>query len=177
MHICVLLTNETEEQAVSGRWRQLTRAYLQRIFAHNVELVPDLVHAVCNILVTAGSKDSLQELHERVNDRFGDAISRVVKMSQVLNKQIGEGVTSSDLEALYIGFGAPFNPITMDDALRSGGNERYTSESILCTTDLGLVRAEKVAGSVGEWKETILLKPKVIMFSGISEVVANVESP
>ena len=133
------------------------------------------MHAVCNILVTAGSKESLQELHERVNGRFGDAILRVVRMSQFLNKQIGEGVTSSDLEALYIGFGAPFNPMTMEDALRS--SERHTPESILCTTDLGLVRAEKVAGSVGEWKETILLKPKVIMFSGISEVVGNTDSP
>lgn len=127
--------------------------------------------------MTAGSKESLQELHERVNGRFGDAVSRIVKMSQVLNKEIGEGVTSSDLEALYIGFGAPFNRMTMEDALRPGAAERYTSESILCTTDLGLVRAEKVAGSVGEWKETILLKPKVILFSGISEVVGSAESP
>ena len=77
----MLLMNAIEEQAVSGRWRQLTRAYLQRIFGHNVELVPDLVHAVCNILVTAGSKETLQDLHEQDNARFEDAISRVVKMS------------------------------------------------------------------------------------------------
>ena len=77
-------------------------------------------------------------------------------------------------EALYIAPDIVYDPTTMEDAIGTGSVEQ---ETIICTTDLGLVRAEKVAGTRGDWKEAVLLKPKVVLYSGIAGIVKDTDSP
>ncbi|KAF8181794.1 hypothetical protein BJ912DRAFT_906612 [Pholiota molesta] len=169
---------ETEEQAVSGRWRQLTRKHLQRMLAHDPDLSSDMLGAVANIFTTAGLKDSPEMLYERIVGRFAGRVSVVMKLAVDLNKHIGEGITSCDLEALYIAPDVKFNPATMDDAIgASSSSPEAAQEMILCTTDLGLVRAEKIASARGDWKESVLLKPKVVLYSGIASIIGDAESP
>ncbi|KAF9476873.1 hypothetical protein BDN70DRAFT_949660 [Pholiota conissans] len=168
---------ETEEQAVSGRWRQLTRKHLQRMFAHNPDLSSDMLGAVANIFTTAGLKESPEMAYERIASRFAARVSVVMKLAVDLNKHIGEGITSCDLEALYIMPDVAFNPTTMEDALGASSSPETLQETILCTTDLGLVRAEKIAGSRGDWKESVLLKPKVVLYSGIAGIIGDTGSP
>ncbi|KAF9561921.1 hypothetical protein CPC08DRAFT_634814 [Agrocybe pediades] len=163
---------EAEEQAVSGRWRQLTRTHLQRMLNEELDLVFDVADALSNIFVAAGHKDNRLTIRDRIADGFSDQIGVVLKKAKRLNKHMGEGITSCDLEALYIAPDVTFNPVTMEDAIDSPTNHKPTNglEPIICTTDLGLVRAEKVSGSRGEWNESILLRPKVILYSGIASV-------
>ncbi|KAF5317340.1 hypothetical protein D9611_003555 [Ephemerocybe angulata] len=44
-----------------------------------------------------------------------------------------------------------------------GNLEEDGEDEILCTTELGLVRAEKVPRTRGEWDELVLLKPRVVL--------------
>ncbi|KAF8901880.1 hypothetical protein CPB84DRAFT_1776901 [Gymnopilus junonius] len=168
---------ETEEQAVSGRWRQLTRSHLQRMLVQEPDLTTDMVDACAKIFVVAGLKGIPSAVHERIMDKFGKTISRLMTQAQQLNKKIGEGVTSCDLEALYIAPDVAYNVSMMEDALGTpaGKEEKDMHEKILCTTDLGLVRAEKISGRIGEWQESVLLKPKVMLHSGILGSNGNAE--
>lgn len=73
-----------------------------------------------------------------------------------------------------------FNPETMQDSFGMGvdprhkeGKETRNTEGVLCTTDLGLVRAEKKPGTIGEWDESVLLKPKVVLQSGLNGLISS----
>ncbi|KDR69816.1 hypothetical protein GALMADRAFT_230475 [Galerina marginata CBS 339.88] len=160
---------EAEEQAVSGRWRQLTRTHLQRMLAQEPDLTSDMADAFARIVVTAGLKENTATVHERIMNKFGENISTVMKLAQRLNKKIGEGITSCDLEALYIAPDVSYNDTVMEDAIGTtpGKKAGSASETVLCTTDLGLVRAEKVTGTSGDWHESVLLRPKVVLHSGL----------
>jgi len=142
-----------------------------------LDLVSDVADALSNVFVSAGHKDSRPAIQDRIVNGFSEQITTVLKKAQRLNKHIGEGVTSCDLEALYIAPDVAFNPITMEDAVGTPSSHKPTNglESIICTTDLGLVRAEKISGTRGEWNESILLRPKVILYSGIASVNGNVD--
>jgi len=143
------------------------------------DLTSDMAHAFACIALTAGIKGSLNGVFERIMTRFGERIGVVMKTAQRLNKTIGEGVTSCDLEALYIAPDVLYAEVTMDDALGSTPTSDTVAaggEAILCTTDLGLVRAEKVSGSIGEWRESVLLKPKVVLHSGLAGLVSGSDS-
>ncbi|KAF8161577.1 hypothetical protein B0H34DRAFT_653515 [Crassisporium funariophilum] len=167
---------ETEEQAVSGRWRQLTRTHLQRMLTYAPDLSTDMAEAFANILVAAGLKDTPAALHEQIMTCFGERIQLVMKYAQQLNKKIGEGITSCDLEALYIAPDVTYNSGSMEDYLGADDlSPAKPQEQVLCTTDLGLVRAEKVSGTTGEWQESVLLRPKVVLPSGLVGIVSNAE--
>lgn len=164
--------NCIEEQAVSARWRVLTRTHIQRLFNEPPHLTDYFIDAFVNILISAGVKDAQDEEHLRsaVADKIGDRVTLVTQSAIHLNKVIGEGVTSCELLTLYVVPEAPFDYATMDDTFNrpnSREKEARTAENILCTTDLGLLRAEKVKGKEGEWDKLILLKPKVILESGL----------
>ena len=159
----ICLAKCKEEQAVSGRWRQLTRAHFQRMVAAP-NFTNDIAEVLANIFITAGLKESLTALQLQIVTCFGERIQMVMQYAQQLNKTIGEGVTSCDLEPLYMEPEIPFDDHMMDDSLNT--SDRLSSEEkVLCTTDLGLGRAEKVSGTLGEWHEVTLLKPKVILLS------------
>jgi hypothetical protein len=142
------------------------------------DLTSEMAHAFACIALTAGLKGSLRAVFEQIMARFGERIGVVMKTAQRLNKTIGEGVTSCDLEALYIAPNVLYAAATMDDALGSTAvNDMVAGgETILCTTDLGLVRAEKVSGSMGEWRESVLLKPKVVLHSGLTALLGGSDS-
>jgi len=146
------------------------------------DLTSDMAHAFACIALTAGLKGSLNAVFEKIMARFGERIGVVMKTAQRLNKTIGEGVTSCDLEALYIAPDVLYSADTMDDALGptpttpTSDTVPAGGEAILCTTDLGLVRAEKVSGSIGEWRESVLLKPKVVLHSGLTGLVGGSDS-
>jgi len=154
---------DTEEQAVSGRWRQLTRTHFQRMVAAP-NFANDMAEVLANIFIAAGFKESLTALQVQIVTCFGERINTVMQCAQQLNKTIGEGVTSCDLDTLYIEPETPFDGHMMDDTLNMS-DPLTEEEKVLCTTDLGLGRAEKISGTSGEWHEVTLLKPKIILLS------------
>jgi len=142
------------------------------MLAHEPDLLPDLAEALANILVAAGYKEGPVVALQRIMARFSDSIGSLIKLAQDLNKKVGEGVTSCDLEVLYISPDILFHSANMEDALgATSGNEK-----VMCTTDLGLVRAERLSGAIAHWNEYVLLKPKVILPSGLVGIVGSTEA-
>jgi hypothetical protein len=125
----------------------------------------DMAEVLANIFIAAGFKESLAALQLQIVTCFGERIQMVMQCAQQLNKTMGEGVTSCDLGPLYIEPEIPFDGHMMDDALNTSDPLTPSDEKVLCTTDLGLGRVEKISGTSGEWQEATLLKPKVIMLS------------
>ncbi|EAU92050.1 hypothetical protein CC1G_06037 [Coprinopsis cinerea okayama7 len=189
---------EAEEQSVSGRWRALTRYHVQRMMRGNTpshspspgvdDLVIYMADALVNVLLISGLNRrspvtghplyTHSQLHSQVTSTFSNQLNHILSYAKKLNKAVGERVTSCDLEALYIAPDVIFNGTTMEDASADGGKSPNTTptknpEKVLCTTDLGLVRAEKVPATRGEWHESVLLKPKVILVSGIKELLGS----
>lgn len=136
-----------------------------------------MVDAFVNVLITAGYQEKPAALQDRIMNDFAGRITVILQTAQRLNRSIGEGVTSCDLEALYISPSVSYDPTTMEDAFETTPKDKATTtpENVLCTTDLGLVRAEKVSGAVGEWQELVLLKPKVVLPSGLDDIVSGGE--
>ena len=137
----------------------------------------DMAEVLANVFIAAGFKESLAALQLQIVTCFGERIHLVMQCAQQLNKTIGEGVTSCDLEPLYVESEIPFNTHTMDDSLNTSADPSTPSsgdEKVLCTTDMGLGRAEKISGTSGEWHEVTLLKPKVILPSRLLELIDTV---
>lgn len=133
-----------------------------------------MAEVLANIFIAAGFKESLAALQLQITTCFGERIHLVMQCAQHLNKTIGEGVTSCDLEPLYIESTIPFDSQTMDDSLNTSDpllTPTPSDEKVLCTTDMGLGRAEKISGTSGEWHEVTLLKPKVILPSRLLELI------
>ena len=125
----------------------------------------DMAEVLANIFIAAGFNESLAALQLQILTCFGERIHLVMQCAQQLNKTIDEGVMPCDLELLYIKPEIPFDCHTMDDSLNTSDPLTPSNEKILCTTDMGLRRAEKISGTSGEWHEVTLLKPKVILLS------------
>ncbi|KAJ6452150.1 hypothetical protein C8R47DRAFT_1229573 [Mycena vitilis] len=158
------------DQAAAGRWRALTHAHVQELIHGEPELSDYFVDAFVNVLLSAGFKSSSAALHALVAQRFADRISSLVRLALGLNKAIGAEVTACELKALSAAPGVPFDAdamIDLVDAIAQPG------ETVLCTCELGLCRSDKIDGT---WRKTILLKPKVVLPSGLEELLSQGES-
>jgi hypothetical protein len=131
-------------------------------------LITHFFNNFTNILVVAGCKETPPQIHEMITTKFMEGLVKISRLAIRINKARGEDITSCEIEAAFLFPTVVFNPSTMDDAF---GRVCAAEEPILCTTDLGLVCAVKVDGA-GElrWKETILLKPRVLLESGLEEM-------
>ena len=153
-----------------GRWRQLTRTYLQQITPPEADQVSGVGWALANIVVTAGIEKSTEAAHKRIMGHISNQLTRVTKLSSQLNKTIGEGTTSSDLKISHVAPNVLYNSETMVSDSEQGSLQ----EHVLCTTDLGLALVERLPGgdeANGEsWRESVLLKPRVILPSDIEDI-------
>ena len=134
----------------------------------------DMAEVLASIFIAAGYNESLEALQLQIVTCFGERIHLVMQCAQQLNKTIGEGITSCDLEPLYMEPEISFDGHTMDDSLNTSDQLTPSDEKVLCTTDMGLRRAEKISGTSGEWHEVTLLKPKVILPSRLLELIDTV---
>ncbi|KAF9218709.1 hypothetical protein BS17DRAFT_719808 [Gyrodon lividus] len=166
---------DKEAQAISGRWRALTRAHvphtqfdeLQLTFKIATKMISDL----SDILLTAGCTTSKSDIASGLSSKFREKISFLVSLAIRVNKIIGEDVTSGDLEVLVVPPGTAFDGTMMEDSYEDGSSQRARGgrvPKVLCATDLGLRKKTRV-GMVGEkekqWEITVLLKPKVALES------------
>ncbi|KAJ7036715.1 hypothetical protein C8F04DRAFT_1094179 [Mycena alexandri] len=159
-----------QDQVVAGRWRALTHTHVQELIHGEPELGDYFVDAFVNVLLTAGFKSSSAALHELVGQRFADRISALVRLALGLNKAIGAEVTACELKTLSAAPGVPFETETMIDIVDGAAQP---GEAVLCTCELGLSRSDKLDGV---WTKTVLLRPKVVLASGLEELLAQGES-
>lgn len=155
----------SQEQAVAGKWRALTHTHVQELIHGEPELGDYFVDAFVNVLLSAGFKSSSAALHELVGQRFADRIGALVRLALGLNKAVGTEVTACELKTLSAAPGVRFDAQTMEDVVDGAPQP---GEAVLCTCELGLSRADKVEGT---WTRTILLKPKVVLPSGLEELL------
>ncbi|KAG6901752.1 hypothetical protein C0995_008317 [Termitomyces sp. Mi166 len=163
-----------EEQAISGRWRALTRKYLPNTDEHELSYL--FIDAIINILLVANAVLSHDELLKTIETRFAERIAIIVRGAQKLRKAIGEEVTSCDLEVIFINHDSdtPFSRTQMDDAFAGNfENGKDEPEPVLCTMELGLQKFERRPGKEVIWEDTILLRPKIALRSGIEEMVGS----
>ncbi|KAF7350550.1 hypothetical protein MSAN_01614600 [Mycena sanguinolenta] len=156
------------DQVVAGRWRSLTHAHVQELIHGEPELGDYFVDAYVNVLLTAGFKSSSAALHELVSQRFADRIAMLVQLALGLNKAIGAEVTACELKTLSAAPGVPFDEETMIDIVDAA--PPTPGEAVLCTCELGLSRSDKIDGT---WTRTILQKPKVVLPSGLEELLGR----
>lgn len=165
----VLPSVQLEEQAVSGRWRALTRVYAQRAQTTEPDLVHRFIEFFTHILITAGYDGTTESVQKELNDQFRNRLLEVVGLARRLSQAMGEGVTSCDLEINYVASNHPLEPVTMEDAWAksTGAGEPDPDDRVLCTTDLGLNRIEKLPGK-DKANISVLLKPKVVSLSNFT---------
>ncbi|KAJ7224613.1 hypothetical protein GGX14DRAFT_557471 [Mycena pura] len=155
------------DQATAGRWRALTHTHVQGLIHGEPELGEYFVDAFVNVLLTAGFKSSAAALHALVSQRFADHIAAVVRLALGLNKAVGAEVTACELKALSAAPGVLYDAETMVDIV---DGVPQPDETVLCTCELGLSRLDKIDGT---WTKTILLKPKVVLSSGLEELLGH----
>ncbi|KAJ3731589.1 hypothetical protein DFJ43DRAFT_1155255 [Lentinula guzmanii] len=148
------------------------------------DLTYRILAACANILIISGLHESEQRLLNRLAARFSDRLTLIVERAMHLNDVIGDDITSCEFVPIYCFPAVPFEPSTMENATDNGspggGYEAVfvpNENKILCTTDLGLLRAEKVQGEERTWDNTVLLRPKIVMPSGLTISPTSSESP
>lgn len=157
----------TETQAISGRWRALTRAHAQKVALQHDDLHSTMVTHISDtlvvIMVAAGCTKNYDDAYREFTQKFGERVSNIVKMAVRLNKIIGEEVTSADLWPTHGAAGEKFDGDSMEDF---EGQSDQAGKPVLCTTALGLARSEKLAATdTAEFKYAVLKKPKVALES------------
>ncbi|KAH7929505.1 hypothetical protein BV22DRAFT_1002424 [Leucogyrophana mollusca] len=168
---------DAEAQAISGRWRALTRAHIQQAQHDEAQRIASLVNAIvsglADILLAAGCSAPVEELREALKKRFNEKIAVMVELAMRINRVIGEDVTSGNLEVVAISSAAPFDKATMEDAYEDGRADLKASDNnrVLCPTDLGLRRLTRIS-TIGQsqWEEKLLLRPKVALESVVDNV-------
>ena len=157
---------------MAGRWEALTRRYV-RLMARPADDIPEelkshFVDIFVGVLVMAGCSLTRPRIDEIVRVKFMERIIVLCKLALGINKAIGEEITSSHLTVVYVGPGGVFDPNTM---LGEGGGAALETEQYICATDLGLVCTVKQGEANGyKWKETILLKPRVMLESSLVDI-------
>ncbi|KAM5545517.1 hypothetical protein V8D89_000555 [Ganoderma adspersum] len=176
------LIRRTEQQSVAGRWRALSRTYVKTFLKDGVgqgrREVDVLVHDITNILLVCGIAAAPQDLLTEVGSSYADALGEVIHLALEFQRITGEGIISRDLLILVARLGEPFDPSRMDDewADPKGAHHGNDTHPVLCTTQLGLVREEKIAtggDEEGMIATVALLKPKVVLTSFLEEMQSD----
>lgn len=164
-----------EDQAVSGRWRALTRSYLRAVSDHNGivkgqtrQLVVQLVY----IALLAGVKGPSKQLFEIISSRFGSTIRSLMNQALDIRKVIGEDIISGDFK-LLLPSDVPFDE-SMEDAYPTDAmsNAEIRQDAVVVrTAEVGLMRVVKSDSE--DLNTTLLLKPKVILELSLNELNGN----
>ncbi|KAI0086058.1 hypothetical protein BDY19DRAFT_870475, partial [Irpex rosettiformis] len=167
-----------ESQAVSARWRTLTRRYIdpsdenRRIHAASVG--DGLVYDLSDILALSGVAISgaIEAVDDRIRAVFGEKLTSIVNKALEINKVVGEEISTNEFEVICPRYGEQFLTELMEDTDDAGARSHVDTAiqnqaAVLCTTDLGLRRYGK-KGAVGRgeqevWENSVLLKAKVAL--------------
>ena len=154
-----------EEQAVSGRWRALTRAHT-RPSTETWRLELYSILQSISIIASWGPRSIENE------DSYGNRLPSIFKAINELRIAIGENFTSSDLDICVFKCDKIFDPAFMEDAYdgrRDGRRSRgkRASEPIIGTTGIGLgkVKAERSAKNGIRVQMQTLIPAKVVIWS------------
>ncbi|KZP05597.1 hypothetical protein FIBSPDRAFT_842861 [Athelia psychrophila] len=164
----------SEDQAVAGRWRALSRSHLRHLSAGGNDALSGIRKFICgglaDVLISAKCQLSPSAVAEALTGKFGDRIYAIIDAALNINRILGEEITSADFEIVTCPGGVTFNPTWMEDA--ASDDSFYDGKSIvLCTTEMGLKReSREVKGGQIAKEFTLLLKPKVTLESVLAQI-------
>ncbi|KZP25911.1 hypothetical protein FIBSPDRAFT_733137 [Athelia psychrophila] len=164
----------SEDQAVAGRWRALSRSHLRHMTTGGRDTLSGIREYICGGLgdILVGAKCQLSPLGvvEVLTGRFGDRIYAIIDAAFNINRILGEEITSGDFEIVTCQGGGTFDPTAMEDAA-SDVPLHDESGTVLCTTEMGLRRESwEVKGGRRVKEITLLLKPKVALESVLAHI-------
>jgi len=165
-----------EDQAVSGRWRSLTRQHIQQLLNETPENIKSrfavhIADSLADVLLCAGLHNKHSQVGEAVIAMASEKIINVVDIALRLNHMLGEDITSADIETTWVHSQEPFDSMWMEDDYGDWRGNGHGAVRVLCTTDLGLRRLVKAKNDNG-WEDKVLVKPKV----ALEEVTDSPES-
>ncbi|TFK50905.1 hypothetical protein OE88DRAFT_1660045 [Heliocybe sulcata] len=156
-----------QPQAVAGRWRSLAREHLRRC---TTEEKAEIDHwmastqmAIQSVCEATGCVDASG--WQDIKCASHDALAAIVELALRLRNIIGEEVTSYDYYTLLYTSKNQADPQCMEQD--RGEPLKRTDPSVLCTTELGLMRRERLGttNSEPEFHTDIILKAKVALVS------------
>jgi hypothetical protein len=160
-----------ENQAVSGRWRALTRSNTRP----NAEKWKDeLYKKLQSILVIASWSPRSTENEES----FGNRLPSIFKAMNELRTAMGENFTSADLEIFVLECDKIYNPVSMKDAYGDGGQssgDRATG-AIVGTTGIGLEKIASQHNAKDTLQIQVLTPAKIVLWSTLNEALEPIQS-
>ncbi|TFK50902.1 hypothetical protein OE88DRAFT_192677 [Heliocybe sulcata] len=175
---------QSEPQAVSGKWRSVTRKHIQSMRhgesydSVKSSLVTYLVKRLVDALLVAGCNASKEpQVHDMIMNVYGDRLDSLIHVALGLNRVVGIDALSCDYEPVWTRPDVPFNPVWMEDIDGQLGVDNLVRDEptivrVLCTTSLGLRKKVKGAArqrrrSRNELRSLLVLKPKVALESSL----------
>jgi len=149
------------DQAISGRWRSLTRAQLK---PDTKEWIKELTTELDAILALASWKIGSAEDKHTLEARLPAIFKVVVDVREA----IGEKFTSADIEVSHVEPNTPFNKVYMEEtyAADSEGHEKEP-EIVVATVGMGVRKVVSRPVHAHEY----VLGPKVVLESSLKAVL------
>ena len=161
----------SEEQAVSGRWRALTRAHTRPT---TETWTNELSHKLMSVLKVPARMPGSSESQES----FLHRLPPIFKAVHELRTAIGEKFTSADLEVSVFDCDTPYQPTYMEDAYGDGRNPsgKRGPECVVGTTGIGLKKlmAERAVNDTLQWQNVI--SAKIVLESTLKEALEPVQT-
>jgi hypothetical protein len=164
--------HSTEEQAVSGRWRALTRAHTRPT---TETWHKELFQSLLSVFTVAAWMTSSSEHQES----FGYRLPPIFKAVNELRTAIGENFTSADLDILVFDYDDTYDPSMMDDAYSDGRqpSSKRVSDTIVGTTGIGLKKLMVGHGSSTDAPQfQSVLPAKIVLKSTLNEALEPVKT-
>ena len=154
-----------EEQAVSGRWRALTRAYTR---PSTEKWNKELYKRLQSVLIIA----SWAPRTPKDEESYGNRLPSIFKAINELRMAISEKFTSADLVIYEIEFGKIYDTTIMEDAYddRRQSSDKRALEAIVGNTGIGLGKV--IEGSEkDDLQIQTLLPSQVVLWSTLNEAL------
>ena len=155
-----------EDQAASGRWRELTRAHT-RPTAETWK--KELYQKLQSILVIA----SWAARSAEDEDSYGNRVPSIFKAMTELRTAIGENFTSADLDVFIFECDKIYDPTIMEDAYGDGrqSSGKRAPEAIVGTTGIGLGKVMEERSAEDMIQIHPLIPAKIVLTSTMNEAL------
>ena len=161
----------SEEQAVSGRWRALTRAHTR---PSTERWTTELYQKLTSVLKIAAWMPSSPENQES----FTHCLPSIFKAVNELRTAIGEKITSADLDIAIFDCDTTYDPSIMDNAysdVRQPSGKRSPG-AIIGTTGIGLKKVTVGCGAQNDAQFQTVISAKVVLISTLKGALEPVRS-
>lgn len=155
-------------------WRTITRGQCEHSSETQEQMVGFLGSYLADVLTAVGWTRQTSEAQHMI-DVFQSKISQVAKLALQINAAIGTGNNdiSGGLEPMLVEPDEIFENDLMENAYKEDDDDAsetlsvldWSSERVMCTTDMGLRRIALDFDVTGASTTQLVLKPKVVLRS------------